>query len=44
MDNTEIAMLVNTTSKAVCNAKQKANKKMYNENTASSLYANLNKK
>ena len=44
MDNTEIAMLVNTTSKAVCNAKQKVNKKMYNENTASSLYANLNKK
>lgn len=44
MDNTDISVLINTTSKTISNAKQKANKKLYNENTASTLYANLTKK
>ena len=43
MDNTEMSIILNSTSKAICNAKQKANKKMFNNNSASSLYTNLMK-
>ncbi len=43
MDNTDISILINTTTKVISNAKQKANKKLYNENTASTLYVNLTK-
>ena len=41
MDNIEISVLTDTTSKVICNAKQKANKKLFNDNSASSLYKNL---
>lgn len=41
MDNTKISILVDTTAKTVCNAKQKANSKLFNCNTATSLYENL---
>lgn len=41
MDNTKISILVGTTTKTICNAKQKANGKLFNCNTAASLYDNL---
>ena len=41
MNNTEIAILTGSSTKTICNAKQKANKKLFNANTASTLYQNL---
>lgn len=41
MDNTAIAFLVNTTSKTISNAKQKINRKLFEEKSASTLFDNL---
>lgn len=41
MDNTAISVLVNTTTKTVSNAKQKANSKLFNDKSAATLYRNL---
>lgn len=41
MDNTEVAILINTTTKTVNNAKLKTNKKLFGDKSASSLYDNL---
>ena len=43
MDNTEVAVLINTTTKTINNAKLKANYKLFGEKSASSLYDNLRK-
>lgn len=43
MDNTEVAILINTTAKTVNNAKLKANNKLFGDKSASSLYNNLRK-
>ena len=41
MDNTEVATLIDTTTKTVNNAKQKVNNKIFGDKSASSLYKNL---
>lgn len=41
MDNTAIAFLINTTTKTVSNAKQKINRKLFDEKSASTLFGNL---
>lgn len=41
MDNTAIAFLINTTTKNVSNAKQKINRKLFDEKSASTLFGNL---
>lgn len=41
MDNTAIAFLVNTSTKTISNAKQKVNRKLFEENSASKLFENL---
>lgn len=42
-DNTEMSVILATTDKVVCNAKSHANSKLFKENTASTLYKNLQK-
>lgn len=41
MDNTEVATLIDTTTKTVNNAKQKVNNKIFGDKSASLLYKNL---
>ena len=41
MDNTAIAFLINTTTKNVSNAKQKINRKLFDDKRASTLFCNL---
>lgn len=41
MDNTEVATLIDTTTKTVNNAKQKVNNKIFGDKSASSLYKKL---
>lgn len=40
-DNREMSILLQTTTSSICNAKQKANYKLFDQNSASSLYKNL---
>ncbi len=41
IDNTAIAFLINTTTKNVSNAKQKINRKLFDDKRASTLFSNL---
>lgn len=43
MDNADISVLVNTSAKTISNARKKANKKLFDDNCASSLGQNLEK-